>query len=230
MGSATSTGNGKIRPRLRLDAVSGNNPLLIALGLLADVLWMLAYIFAICVGFRDHTYGFPLVAVCLNVSWEFLFSLVFRPESKLRMIVYLIWLALDLVILYQLLRWGAAEQVPLIRAHFIPIVLGTLVLAVIGHVTFHNTFNDPDGEDAAFAINLVMSILFVFLLFDRPDLRGLSYATAWLKMLGTLILSLLNVFIRRDDLKGYGFNLFLFATIFLFDVLYICLFAHARGH
>jgi hypothetical protein len=224
-----STGNRQVLLRQCNDAWCVNPPLTNALGILADILWMLAYIFAIWVGFRDHTYGFPLVAVCLNVSWEFLFSLVFRPTSKVRMILTLLWLALDLVILYQLLRWGAADQLPLIQAHFIPIVLGTLLLAAIGHFTFHCTYDDPGGEQAAFAINLVMSILFVFLLLRRSDLRGLSYAAAWLKMLGTLILSAVNTALMYKEPRRYGFYLFLFAAIFLFDVLYICLFAQARA-
>ena len=226
---AQTSNSKQILSRHYKDAWIVRTPLTDALGVLADFLWMLAYIFAIRVGFRDHTYGFPLVAVCLNVSWEFVFSLVIRPKSKLRIILTLLWLALDLVILYQLLRWGAVDQLPLIRAHFIPIVLATLLLAAIGHITFHRTYHDPGGQPVAFAINLVMSILFVFLLLDRPDLRGLSYATAWLKMLGTFILSAANTAFMYKQPKRYGFHLFLFATIFLFDVLYIYLFAQARA-
>jgi len=206
-----------------------NTPLTTALSIIADLLWMLAYICTIRVGFRDHTYGFPLVAVCLNISWEFVFSLIIRPKSKLRMILTLIWLGLDSVILFQLLRWGAADQLLPIQAHFVPIVLGTLLLAAIGHITFHYTYHDPGGQEVAFAINLVMSILFVFLLFHRPDLRGLSYAAAWLKMLGTLILSAVNTALMYKEPRRYGFYLFLFATIFLFDVLYIYLLTQARA-
>jgi len=211
------------------DAWNVNTPLTIALSIIADVLWMLAYIFTIRAGFRDHTYGFPLVAVCLNISWEFVFSLVIRPKSKLRMILTLLWLALDLVILFQLLRWGAADQLPAIQAHFVPVVLGTLLLAGIGHITFHYTYHDPGGQEVAFTINLVMSVLFVFLLFDRPNLQGLSYAAAWLKMLGTLILSAVNTALMYKEPRRYGFYLFLFATIFLFDALYVYLLTEARA-
>jgi hypothetical protein len=190
---------------------------------------MLAYICSIWVGFRDHSYGFPLVAVCLNISWEFVFSLIIRPKSKLRMILTLIWLGLDSVILFQLFRWGAADQLVPIQAHFVAIVLSTLVLAAIGHITFYYTYQDEGGEGVAFAINLVMSILFILLLFHRPGLQGLSYATAWLKMLGTLILSVVNTVLMYKDPKRYGFFFFLFATILLFDVLYIYLLAQARA-
>ncbi len=213
---------------LSKNAWKASTPFGNAAGIIGDVLWMLAYIFTIRVGFRDHSYGIPLVALCLNFSWEFVFSLVIRPESKLRLALTLLWLALDCVILYQLLRWGRAEQIPQLQPYFVLIVMGTLVLATIGHITFHRTYHDPGGQEAAFAINLVMSILFVFLFFDRPGMHGLSYAAAWLKMLGTLILSIANCTVMYKQPKKYGFFLFLFATIFLFDVIYVCLMAHAR--
>ena len=38
----------------------------------------------------------------------------------------------------------------------------------------------------AFIINLVMSVLFVELFFERVDLKGLSIYAAWLKLAGTL--------------------------------------------
>ncbi len=218
-----------ILSRHRKDAWTVDTPLTTALSIVADVLWMAAYVCAVRVGFRDHTYGFPLVAVCLNFSWEFVFSLVIRPKSKLRMGLTLLWLAIDAVILYQLLRWGAADQQPWIQAHFVAIVAGSLLLAAIGHITFHHTYHDPGGQEVAFVINLVMSILFVMLLLNRPGLGGLSYAAAWLKMVGTLILSAVNTALMYREPRRYGFYLFLFAAILLFDVLYVYLFAQARA-
>jgi hypothetical protein len=215
--------------RLSKNAWEASTPFGNACGIVGDVLWMLAYIFTIRVGFRDHSYGIPLVALCLNFSWEFVFSLIIRPKSKLRMILTLLWLGLDCVILYQLLRWGSAEQTPQLQPHFVLIVVGTLILATIGHITFHRTFKDPGGQEAAFAINLVMSILFVFLFFDRPGMHGLSYAAAWLKMFGTLILSIANCTVMYKQARKYGFFLFLFATILLFDVIYVYLMTQARG-
>jgi len=229
MSSTTKAVDQQIISRHSMSAWNVNTQMTTVLGIIADVLWMLAYIFTIRVGFRDHSYGIPLVAVCLNFTWEFIFSLVFRPKSKLRMVLTLLWLAIDSVILYQLFRWGAGDQVLWIRAHFVAVVIGTLVLAAIGHITFNYTYQEHGGQEGAFIINLVMSILFVFLFFDRPGLRGLSYAAAWLKMIGTLILSLGNFALMYKEPKKYCFFFFLFATIFLFDVLYVYLMTQARG-
>jgi len=228
--SATITASGhKIISRHSKSAWDVNTQMTTVLGIIADVLWMLAYIFTIRAGFLDHSYGVPLVAVCLNFTWEFIFSLIIRPESKLRMVLTLLWLAIDSVILYQLFRWGACDQVPQIQAHFVAVVVGTLMLAAIGHLTFNYTYKEHGGQEGAFIINLVMSILFVFLFFDRPGLHGLSYAAAWLKMIGTLILSLGNFSLMYKQPKKYCFFFFLFAAIFLFDVIYVYLMTQARG-
>jgi hypothetical protein len=212
----------------RMSAWNVSTPATNVAGIIADVLWMLAYICTIRIGFRDHTYGVPLVAVCLNFSWEFVFSLIIRPKSKLRMGLTLLWLAIDCVIVYQLFRYGRADQIAQLQPYFVPIVIGTMVLAIIGHITFYRTYEDPGGQEDAFAINLIMSILFVFLFFSRPDMRGLSYAAAWLKMIGTGILSAGNFWLMRKEEKKYGFFIFLFGTIFLFDVIYVSLLWHAR--
>lgn len=212
----------------RMRAWDVNTRATMVAGIIADVLWMLAYIFTIRIGFRDHSYGVPMVAVCLNFTWEFIFSLVIRPKSKLRMGLTLLWLAIDAVIVYQLLRYGRGDQLPQLQPYFVLIVIGTIVLAAIAHITFYYTYEDPGGQEDAFSINLIMSILFVFLFFSRPDMRGLSYAAAWLKLIGTGILSAGNFWLMRKEERKYGFFIFLFGTIFLFDVIYVALMWHAR--
>src|SRR5262249_17979645 len=131
----------------RWDAWDKTTPATTVAGIVADVLWMLAYIFAIRAGFHDHSYGVPMLAVCLNFSWEFVFSIIIRPESKLRLTLTLLWLAIDTVILYQLVRWGKAEQISQLQPYFLLIVLGTILLCVIGHITFYRTYEDPGGQE-----------------------------------------------------------------------------------
>jgi hypothetical protein len=45
-----------------------------ALMLGSGTFWALAYVLIIRRGFLDETYGMPFVALCANVSWEFIFS------------------------------------------------------------------------------------------------------------------------------------------------------------
>jgi hypothetical protein len=83
----------------------------------------------------------------------------------------------------------------------------------------------------AFIINMGMSILFVFMLFARPDLRGLSYPVAWLKMLGTACESIMCIWwmpAKHPEITNFSFFYFLYITTFLFDCIYIAQLSAAR--
>ncbi len=45
----------------------------------SGIFWTITYILIIQRGLRDHTYGMPLVALCANISWEFIFSFILPP-------------------------------------------------------------------------------------------------------------------------------------------------------
>ena len=64
---------------------------------------------------------------------------------------------------------------------------------------YHDTGAYMGGTQSAYIINYVMSVLFVFLYFDRPDSKGLSYGGAWTKMLGTAFISLANIPVWPQD-------------------------------
>ena len=139
---------------------------------------------------------------------------------------------MDLVIISQLFYFGRQQQtIAQIRAHFYPVVIGTLILAFLGQYTFPQTYHDEDGFVLAFIINMGMSILFVFMFFARPDLRGLSYPVAWLKMLGTLCESIMCVKwmpAKHPEITNFSFFYFLYITTFLFDCIYIAQLMGAR--
>src|ERR1700741_426005 len=40
------------------------------------VLWTIAYIMIIWRSYKDKTYGVPFVAICTNISWEFVFTFI----------------------------------------------------------------------------------------------------------------------------------------------------------
>src|SRR5215207_3603612 len=74
----------------------------------SGVLWTLAYLLIIRQGFLDRTYGMPLAALCVNLSWEFVFAFVY-PHDLPQRAVNVAWLAFDLVILFQFLLYGPRE-------------------------------------------------------------------------------------------------------------------------
>ena len=103
--------------------------------------WTLTYVLVIRQGFRDRTYGMPLVALCANISWEFIFSVV-RPQPGGAQIVYVVWFCFDVVIAYTALRYGPREFPGLPRSVFYLGFAATLVSTPDGN-TF--TYSQYEG-------------------------------------------------------------------------------------
>jgi hypothetical protein len=198
------------------------------IGAAGCVCWVVAYILIVRRSHIDRANGLPMIAVALNFSWEILASFVFPNPVTLWHVFDRAWLAVDVIIVYQTLRYGAVfQRIPEIRRYFHVIFFAVFALGFIGQYTFVADYPDRLGLVVAFMINLVMSVMFVFMWFDRrPDRRGISVGGAWFKMLGTLGTSIeCHVVVRLIDpeLGGLGFLTFLCATIFVVDCIYIYL-------
>src|SRR5918998_1862666 len=155
----------------------------------SGVLWTLTYLLIIRQGFLDRTYGIPAAALCANLSWEFLFSFVY-PHDLPQRAVNVVWFSFDLVILSQLLLYGSREFAGLPKRWFysgLALALATAFCTILA-VTLE--FEDFDGAYSAFGQNLMMSILFITMLYARGSLRGQSVSIAALKMGGTALASL----------------------------------------
>jgi len=150
------------------------------------VLWTAAYLLIIHRGLRDRTYGMSAAALCANVSWEILYSF-FWPQSAPEVAVNVTWLAFDLVLIGQFLRYVPAEhpEVPhsLLYGGF------SLGLATAFPIVWLicRDLNQGRGGYAAFGMNLMMSILFVAMLRRRRSLRGQSFLIALTKLAGSAL-------------------------------------------
>lgn len=198
------------------------------IGAAGCVCWCLAYLFILKRCFADKTYGLPLVAICLNFGWELLASFVFPNPVALWHFFDRAWLVIDVLLVYQLFRFGRAEQtIPELRRFFPWVVVVTFLLGVWGQYAFVASYRDRLGLVGAFGVNLIMSVMFVFFYFARRESgRGLSRPGAVFKMLGTLGTSIechYVVALIDPELPSLAFLTFLCVTIFLFDCLYIAL-------
>jgi hypothetical protein len=184
----------------------------------SGVMWTLTYLLIIRQGFIDRTYGMPLAALCANISWEFIFAFVY-PHDLPQRAVDVVWLSFDLVILVQLLAFGPREFPTLPRRLFyaaFALALGTAFGAVLS-ITLQ--FDDFDGVYSAFGQNLMMSILFVTMVYARGSLRGQSVWIAALKMGGTALASLAFYFFN-PAYEGSILLPFLLLAILVFDGVY----------
>jgi hypothetical protein len=181
--------------------------------------WSLAYIFIIIRGFKDKTYGMPLFVLCVNISWEFIFSFIL-PSTKPQLYINYIWLCLDLFILIQFLKFGKSEFPTLSNKQIYTVFLLALVTCFGLTLSITYEFNDLEGVYAAFGNNLIMSILFIVMLFRRNNLRGQSIYIALFKMLGTGLTSV-AFYIYEPIAQGSVLLPFLFVSIFVYDLIYV---------
>ncbi|WP_458720384.1 transmembrane-type terpene cyclase [Candidatus Nitrosocosmicus sp. R] len=189
---------------------------------LGGIFWILTYIFIISKGYKDKTYGMPLLALCANIAWEFIFSFLL-PHSPPQLYINYLWFALDVVIVFQFFKYSKNEF-PTLSSLTLCFVFGiSVATAFIIILTGGIFLGDVDGVYAAFGQNLLMSVLFVVMFFKRGNtLRGQSIFIAIFKMLGTGLTSI--HFYLFEPVSQSSFMLsFLFVSIFFFDLFYTVL-------
>lgn len=171
-------------------------------------------------GFEEKTFGMPVPALCLNISWEFVYSFIFPVDGPF-LFVNLIWFFLDLVIFYQLLRFwqnefpGLSKQMFLTGLTFLlPASLGLILCTSI-------EFGTSQGSTyMAFGANLIMSTLFIAMLLRRNALRGQSIYIAISKLLGTFFNSA-ALYLYSPIFKGSILLEFLYVAIIFLDIIYV---------
>lgn len=181
--------------------------------------WSLTYILIIRRGLKDKTYGMPLVALCANISWEGIFSFI-HPNILPQLYINYIWFLLDVVIVWQFLKFGISEFPTLSKKQFYAMFLLALATSfcLILFITYE--YNDWQGAYAAFGQNLIMSVLFIVMLFRRDNLRGQSIYIGIFKMLGTGAISL-AFYLYQPISQGSVLLPFLFISIFIYDSIYV---------
>jgi hypothetical protein len=168
---------------LKLEAIPTWLMILLMFG---NVMWVAVYVLVIRLGFKEKTFGVPMTAICANVAWEFYFSFI-DPHPLPYLLNNIAWVAFDFVIVYQLLRFGRSDFIRNVPVkYFLPTFLLTLAFSTATVLGIVKTFGDQ-GWHAAFAQNMLMSILFVVMLLRRNDITGQSIYIAIFKNLGTLI-------------------------------------------
>ena len=185
----------------------------------SGILWTLTYILMIRRGFKDKTYGMPLAALSANIAWEFIFSFI-EPCQPPQLYVNIIWFSFDAIILYQFFKYGMSEIKGLSRTQFIAFSLLSLTIGFFAVLFITYEFKDFLGAYSAFSQNLMMSILFVVMLYRRNSARGQSIYIAVFKCIGTVFPSL-AFYLYQGRFHGSLFMNFLYISIFVFDLIYI---------
>lgn len=186
--------------------------------LLSGISWMVVYGFAIVRGFADKTYAIPLPAILANLAWEFLYGTVFRNQSPAGPYIPIIWLALDIVIFFQALRYWQREFPSLDKTVFTLLIMAGLATCM--GILYSSEIENLEYFRSAFPQNLMMSVLFLQMLFVRDDARGQSLYIALFKFLGTASVIVLEAYPISEMPK---LDASICVGILLFDTLYFVL-------
>lgn len=189
---------------------------------IGGIFWILTYLFIIHKSFKDKTYGMPLIALCANISWEFIFSFIL-PHSPHQLFVNYLWFGLDCVIVFQFFRYYKNELKNLSSLK-VCTAFGLLIVSSFSVILSEAILlDDNKGVYAAFGQNLLMSILFVHMFFKRRrGLRGQSIFIAVFKMVGTGLTSLHFYFYEPISQSSFVLPSIFFSILF-FDLLYVLL-------
>lgn len=232
---------------MQATGLDSNHFWLLAMAMGSGLFWLIAYLLIIKRGFNDLTYGMPIVAFVGNIAWEFIYGLGLEPVCPLTwsscpataiQARNAVWLVFDLLILYTILKFGRKYFSGTLRRFFPFIVVGGIVVAglviyfIVNEYYIRNVWNvtvngqipeflpltEQGGSDVTgFGLNLIMSILFIFMLESRGNLDGQSFLIATSKWLGSLAA---YGFMWADGIQTPLVNT-LYATIFVFDIYYM---------
>ncbi len=137
----------------------------------------LAYGLAIRRGFLDRRSTLPVFAVCANVSWELTYVVV---HPGLRVILYF-WIPLNLVLLWQALRYGRQDFPGLSRPAFGWMVAGWSAFALSFMILATREFDDRVGAYTTVFVVVLMEALFIVMLRTRRSTVGQTMYLALLK-------------------------------------------------
>lgn len=193
---------------------TGFNALILASG----ACWLTVYGLIIRRGFLDRTCGMPILALCFNISWEFIFAFLI-PHDPPQRYINAVWFSFDLVILGQLFLFRNSDFPALKGRIYYPFILLSL-LASFGLIYSIAVETADCGAYSAFGQNYLMSVLFLFMLFHRNSLLGQSIYIALSKTAGSVLASLAAYFYvplaRQSAVLQY-----LFVAIPVFDLCYV---------
>lgn len=183
--------------------------------------WAGSYLLLIRRAFKDHVYGMPLIPLCVNISYEFIFGFL-HPDKPPMNYINIVWFFIDVVIAYQYLRFGKQEFTSYVSPKwFTPSFLLTLTTAFTGVLTLTYDFNDWQGNYTGWGAQLLLSVAFIYLLARRRSVKGQSLYIALTRMIGTIALIPAQYLLAPRS----KFLAFIYVAFLVFDLIYITLLA-----
>jgi len=202
---------------------------------LSGLAWTITYIALIYRGIKDKSYGMPLVPLALNFAWETVFSIIYPPAGTgiAGTVVNVIWMICDIGIITTYFQYGykyfeyaynISRTKWLVFSGFaFAIAFGIMLTGGPFFGQFVNYFMGDTFQGAIFIAyfqNLVMSVCFILMLWERRSAAGQSMYIALFKCIGTgLTVGIYYLFLLHGG-KATLMNIVVGATL-VFDLIYI---------
>ncbi len=191
------------------------------------IAWALAYLGVLREIVRRHFVEIPATAVCANIAWEFTWGLVYRTDlGSLFAWGYRLWFALDVFIVWGLLRYGVRRvATKRLREYFRASV--SLAILAFGATLFlfvRQGYDTSTGLVSGYMVTLLMSALYIPQFLRERDRTPYSPFVAWCKLLGNGLVIGFCVLVYPDN----HFLQAMCGITLVLDVYYVFLF-HTRS-
>ncbi|WP_027000466.1 hypothetical protein [Eisenibacter elegans] len=185
--------------------------------------WVVVYAIVISNIQKHRFVEVPFIAITANFAWEFLWSFVFMTNMGLAYVWgYRIWFFMDCWIVYGAFRYGASQMsIERWKPYFHYIFLGALAawfVMLYGYIKVYDAPVTQMGANSGYILNVMMSALYIPLMWRLFGTERFSIPAAWAKGLGTLLISVF-CFLKFFDL----FLLSMCVVTAILDGIYIWL-------
>lgn len=193
---------------------------------LCGIGWIIAYVDALRIGFRDKTYAIPFLTLAMNFTWEILYTIqgfhVFGYHVST--FVNFLWVLIDIGILYTYFKYGRKEVKASDTIFYLQAFLFIMLTYVVHYFVFQRLGIVEGALYSGFSINFIMSFLFVRLYYRRGGSTGQSLLIAISKCFGTFSSTVLIGMIGSKTAGGVNkYILYLGLIILIVDLFYIYL-------
>ncbi|KAF2108457.1 hypothetical protein BDV96DRAFT_652709 [Lophiotrema nucula] len=159
------------------------------LTILMGFLWIVAYFLYIRQSYRDQSYGMPILSLCANIAWEFVYG-IFYPPGVAEFVTFLPYFLVDLGLVYTTVKFGPCEwkHSPVVQRNIPLIMLIGITALTAAQWSFAILFTDIHQASfwSGFACQIIVSWSALSQLISRSSTRGHSLPIWWFRFVGTV--------------------------------------------
>lgn len=111
--------------------------------------WLATYAGMVRKSFQDRSYSMPLMPLCCDIAFEFVFSVLYPPtEAPILQYVFGSWMAGSVMVVFATIRFMPNEwkHAPLVQQNILSILAVTILGWMTAHLALVAQFGADDGS------------------------------------------------------------------------------------